>query len=473
MIGVLTRFVGELREVGIPVSMVESIDAAKAVEHVPLEDREALRHSLAACLVKNAHHLDAFDTAFDAFFAVRVGGGGKPEGFPATAGPAAEAGGASGGEVDVASLVEGLLEALSAGEWGTVQLIARQSVGFLAGMQPGRPVGGRYYLYRVLSRLGVEGLLDRLMVGHPGATGLDRRLLENEYRMRIGRFEDAVREEIQRRLVEYRGPETVAKTTRRTLLEDIDLVHAGRADIERMERVIQPLARKLASRLAQRRRHLRRGRLDVRATVRHSLSTGGSLAEPHFRAPRISKPEIVLLCDISGSVAAFANFTMQLTYAMSSQFSKVRAFAFIDGVDEVTGFFAPGVDFHESIVRINREADVVHFDGHSDYGNVFERFWEHYSESLTPRSNLIITGDARTNYRPAAADVLTEMADRVRAVYWLNPEQERFWGTGDSVMPEYRDLCDGVFEVRTLRQLELFIEELAVASAVHSTRVKI
>lgn len=472
MIGVLTRFVGELRQVGIPVSMVESIDAAEAVEHVPLEDREALRHSLAACLVKNAHHLDAFDTAFDAFFAVKVGDVDPLQVPPEDAPPSSQTGG-PGGEVDIEGMVEGLLGALEAGEWSNVRLIARQSVGLLGGLQPGRPVGGRYYLYRVLSRLGVEDFLNRLMADHSESSGIDRRLMEAEYRQRIGRFENAVREEIQRRLVEDRGPEAVAQTTRRTLLEDIDLAHAGRADIERMERVIQPLARKLASRLAQRRRHLRRGRLDVRATVRHSLSTGGSLAEPRFRAPRISKPEIVLLCDVSGSVAAFAHFTMQLTYAMSSQFSKVRAFAFVDGVDDVTKLFAPGVDFHESIVRLRREANVVHFDGHSDYGNVFELFWERYGESLTPRSNLIVTGDARTNYRPAGAGVLAQMTDRARAVYWLNPEPKRFWDTGDSVMTEYLDLCDGVFEVRTLRQLELFIEELTVASAAHTTRVKI
>ncbi len=67
MIGVLTRFVGELRQVGIPVSMVEAIDAARAIEQVSMEDRQALRHSLAACLVKNSHHLAAFDTAFDVF----------------------------------------------------------------------------------------------------------------------------------------------------------------------------------------------------------------------------------------------------------------------------------------------------------------------------------------------------------------------------------------------------------------------
>jgi len=471
MISILTGFVTELRAVGIPVSMVEAIDAAGAIEYVPLADRQALRHSLAACLVKNAHHMEAFDAAFDVFFSPQPP---LVEAADEGAEESEGAGGGSGvGDVHLESLIAGLMGALAAADYATLQVIARQAVGLFAGIQPGRPVGGRYYVYRVLSRLGADTLPDRLMEGHDDASGLERTLLTDEYRARIARFEAMVEDEIRRRLVADRGREAVAKTTRRQLLEDIDLAHAPRAEIARMERVIQPLARKLAARLAHRRRHLRKGRLDIRKTVRHSLSTGGLLADPQFKAPRVAKPDIVLLCDISGSVATFAHFTMQLMYAMSSQFSRVRAFAFIDGVDEVTGYFAPGVDFHDSIERISREAAVVHFDGHSDYGNVFEQFIERYAGAITPRTSVIVTGDGRNNYRPAQRELLAAIARSARAVYWLNPEPVRFWDTGDSVMREYAPSCDGVFEVRTLRQLEAFVEELAMAAATHKTTVKV
>ena len=473
MISILTGFVSELRQVGIPVSMVEAIDAAAAIEHVPLIDRSALRYALAACLVKNAHHLDAFDAAFDVFFAhAPPPTESVDEDADAAAGEGV-GGGTGAGDVDVEQIMAGLVGALSDPDYAALGALARRVVGSLAGIQPGRPVGGRYYLYRVLSRLGAEGLPARLMANHPDAEGLERTLLADEYRSRIDRFEAMVEDEIRRRLVADRGREAVAKTTRRQLLEDIDLAHAPRAEIARMEKVIQPLARKLAARLAQRRRHLRKGRLDIRRTVRRSLSTGGLLADPQFKAPRIAKPDIVLLCDISGSVATFAHFTMQLLYAMSAQFSRVRAFAFVDGVDEVTGYFAPGVDFHESIGRISREARVVDFDGHSDYGNVLDRFTEKYAEAITPRTTVIVTGDGRNNYRPARGELLAGVARSARAVYWLNPEPTRFWDTGDSVMREYAPSCDGLFEVRTLRHLEAFVEELAMAAATHSTAVKV
>ncbi|MDH3606996.1 MAG: VWA domain-containing protein [Acidimicrobiia bacterium] len=470
MIATLTSFVSELRQVGIPVSMVEAIDAAAAVEHVGLEDREALRHSLAACLVKNAHHLEAFDGAFDVFFSPLPPPG---ETLETTEGASVGDGGAGGGEADLDQIVAGLLGALGRSDHDSMRAIARQLVGRLAGIQPGRPVGGRYYLYRILSRLGAERLLERLLAEHPEATGLDRRLLEDEYRSRMEAFESMLQDEIRRRLVADRGREAVARTTRTQLLEDLNLSTASRAEIARMEQVIQPLARKLAARLAHRRRHLRKGRLDIRRTVRQSLSTGGLLADPQFKAPRVSKPDIVLLCDISGSVATFAHFTMQVMYAMASQFSRVRAFAFVDGVDEVTGFFTPGVDFHEAIVRLGREADVVAFDGHSDYGNVLEQFADRYGAAITPRTTLIVTGDGRTNYRPGRAPVLAELAQTARAVYWLNPEPRRFWDTGDSVMGEYAPSCNGVHEVQTLRQLETFVEGLAMAAQTHRTIVKV
>jgi uncharacterized protein with von Willebrand factor type A (vWA) domain len=471
MISLLTGFVAELREIGIPVSMVEAIDAAEALGHVPLADREALRHSLAACLVKNEHHLPAFDAAFDVYFSS------LPPAAPPVRDDVVEPGeapaGPGAGAADIDQLVSALLAALRAADSPALRAIARQAVGLLAGVQPGRPVGGRYYLYRVLSRLGGDSLTARLMEPAAGADELERRLLLDEYRARIATFETMVEDEIRRLLVADRGREAVARTTRPRLLEDVDVAHAPRAEIAQMERIIQPLARKLAARLAHRRRHLRRGRLDIRNTVRHSLSTGGLLADPRFKAPRLAKPDIVLLCDISGSVATFAHFTMQLMYAMASQFSRVRAFAFVDGVDEVTGFFAPGVDFHDAISRLSREADVVHFDGHSDYGNVLAQFVDRFPDAVTPRTSVIFTGDARTNYRPARDDLLRAIADRARGIYWLNPEPFRFWDTGDSVMGSYAPGCTGVFEVRTLRQLEQFVEELAMAAASHTTSVKV
>jgi hypothetical protein len=250
----------------------------------------------------------------------------------------------------------------------------------------------------------------------------------------------------------------LARSLRAKLPEDVEFMHASREEMAALQRAIGPLARALAARLAMRRRRYSRGHLDFRATVRHSLSYGGVPAEPKFRRPHPSKPEIMVVADISGSVASFARFTLQLVYALASQFSRVRSFVFIDGIDEVTRFFEAPVDLGEAVHRINTEADVVWVDGHSDYGHAFEVFHQRYGDEVTPKTSVIVLGDARNNYHATQAWVLADLAKRARHLYWLDPEPRAYWDTGDSVVSEYARYCDGVYECRNLRQLERFVE---------------
>ncbi|HSJ29761.1 MAG TPA: VWA domain-containing protein [Acidimicrobiia bacterium] len=468
MLGLLSAFVQELRQVGVPVSMVESIDAMEAVRHIELGDRVALKETLRATLVKNARHEPAFETAFEVFFASRRPDLADPEG-PDDRGepgsPADRARRGSGGAMDLDQLIDALYEAMRNQDFSALRSAARQAVDDLAGIEPGRPVGGTYYLYRTLRQLDVDDLTSRLidaMLAEEGEVDdLTRRLVEEEAALRIERMREEIKEEIRRRLVEDRGHEAVARTLRQPLVEEIDLMHATRTDLRNLEQVIEPLTRKLAARLAQRRRQAGRGRLDFRKTMRASLATGGVPIEPKFRHVRPHRPELFLLCDVSGSMATFARFTLQFTYAMGTQFSKLRAFVFVDAVDEVTDHLKPGIDFKDALLRITTEADVVWLDGHSDYGHALEQFTSKYGRELTPRSTVIIAGDARNNYRDARERHLAEIADSCQALYWLNPEPKAYWDSGDSVMSRYAKYCDEVFEVRNLRQLETFVERVA------------
>ncbi|EQD49679.1 VWA containing CoxE family protein, partial [mine drainage metagenome] len=171
-------------------------------------------------------------------------------------------------------------------------------------MEPGRPVGGTYYLYRTLRNLDLDGVLARLLdqAGHGvdgdrGMTPLEERLLADEYRTRIDELRRAVEGEIRRRLVMDRGAEALARSIRKPLPEDIDVMHATREELTALHLALHPLSRKLAVRLARKRRHRHRGPLDFRATVRRSLSTGGVPVEPRFRHPRPAKPEIFVIAD--------------------------------------------------------------------------------------------------------------------------------------------------------------------------------
>ncbi len=473
MIDLLAGFIQELRSAGLPVSLTENLDAMEALRHIPLEDREAFKYALGATLVKNNSHWKTFETVFEVYFSLRgpqyeIGEATEEDWLVAEMvnemlGRAEGGGGMEG--LSAEELAEMLYRALQEADEAVMQAIARHAVQRFSGMEPGRPVGGTYYLYRTLRNLDLEGVLEKLLAQAQDASGglteLEQRLVRDEYEARIDRLRKEVEAEIRRRLVADRGAEAMAKTLRRPLPEEVDFMHASREELAMLRRAIHPLTRRLAVRLARKRRHGRKGPLDFRNTVRHSLSYGGVPAEPKFKYPRPAKPEILVIADISGSVAAFARFTLQFVYAMSTQFSKVRSFVFIDGIDEVTRFFEGVDDVMEAVHRVNTEADVIWMDGHSDYGHALGTFWDRWGGDITKKSTVILLGDARNNYHASGAWVVKEIEQRARHVYWLNPEPRAYWDTGDSIVSEYGAHCDGVFECRNLRQLERFVEELA------------
>ena len=472
----LEGFVMDLRSAGLPVSLSENIDAARAVRHIPLEDRTAFKYALAATLVKNNAHWRTFETLFEVYFSLRgheyaldgdadqLADSDSDDDSEAIPGQGGEGGGGDG--LTPEELAELLFQALMKGDDALMRALSKQAVKRYAGMEPGRPVGGTYYLYRTLRNLDLDSMLERMMEqaredAPQQLTPLEERLEHDEFDHRIEQLKKEIEAEIRRRLVADRGAEAMAKTLRKPLPEDVDFMHASREEMANLRRAIYPLTRKLAVRLARKRRHGRKGPLDFRNTVRHSLSYGGVPAEPKFRFPKPSKPEIIVIADISGSVAAFARFTLHLVYAISGQFSKVRAFVFIDGLDEVTRFFEGVDDIGEAVHRVNTEADVVWVDGHSDYGHAFEVFWETYGKDVNSKSTVLILGDARNNYHASQSWIIKEIEHRARKLFWLNPEPKAYWDTGDSIVGEYGAHCDGVFEVRNLRQLEKFVDNLA------------
>lgn len=477
MLDVLSGFVEELRASGLPVSVTETVDAADALSVIPLDDVSALRACLSTTLVKSADHEAAFDRVFDLFFSLRTQARpGEGEISIEAELPGLEEvfvpGRISGDRraIDPKELRNRVREALSSGDERQLADTAQLAVELYGAVESSRPVGVAYYLQKTLRGLDLESILKELLANSLTDAGFGERIVndqlhENLVRSELGRHADALREEIRREiarlLVNERGAGAVAKSMRRPLVEDLDFMHASADDLVAMRKAIYPLARILASRLAHRRRHRRRGPLDVRATIRRSLSSGGVPVEPRFKNPHPGRPEIYVLADVSGSVSAFARFTVHLVYAISEQFSNVRCAVFIDGVDEVTGIFQRASSIEEAIAEVGEKADVVDAHGHSNYGNAFRLFAERYGQSLTKKTNLIILGDARGNYHSGEAEVLQTLRRRSHRVFWLNPEPRSYWGTGDSIIGEYAAHCDGVFECRTLRQLKDFVDYLS------------
>ncbi|MCL2583159.1 MAG: VWA domain-containing protein [Streptosporangiales bacterium] len=454
----LAAFIAELRAVGLPVSVAEHADAMAAVLAMPLTGRAALKTTLAATLVKNADHYRAFDVVFDIFFSdKRIGPedlAGSPEdpsrdGAPAAGEGDGEGGGGGGGggsgdpgviaalgDDDLSDLVS---RAAVAGDRLLLRAALAEAVTRYADFEPGRRVAGVYYLSQTMRGLGLDGRLEPAQ---------------------IEGVRTQAEAEIRRRLIADRGAEAVASTLRAPLPEDADLLSISPEQLAETRQAVAVLGRKLASRLARKRRHHQRSALDFRRTIRASLANGGVPADLYFRKPRPAKPEIMLLVDVSSSVSTFAAFTLQLAYTIRSQFSKVRTFAFTDGIEEITAILENAADVPEAARHINGAHGFVRLDGHSDYGMALTRFWDRWGPEVTSRTSVIILGDARNNYHASRAGVLDAVREQARHLYWLNPEQARAWDTGDSIAAEYGQHCDRMTECRNLRQLKEFAEAL-------------
>lgn len=450
------EFIDALRRAGLPVSMTEDLDAIAALSLVPLDDRDTVREAYAATLVKRHLQRPAFDALFEAYFPRRVGDGAR--GLPT---PGGELDKPVGDNLDVLETVRRRIErALRDSDLDDQLLrqLAAEAVGRF-GQDPSRTDGPpSWSMYETLQRLDVQGLvnglIDRLL-----SDGTDPDAADALAQRRMSRFIEAVSDDIDRRKTERQTPERRATETVRPVLDKLAFSAARHADIVAMRREIFPLARRLATRLARERRALGGGPLHFRRTIRAAMGTGGVPLTTHHRPKRPHRPELVVLCDISGSVADFAQFTLMFVFALREVFHGLRAFTFVDSITEVTDRFLPGADAAGVMAELAGSTREALLAGRSDYGRVFERFAAEHPGALGPKTTLLVLGDARSNYSALGEATLANMVGKVKHAFWLNPEPRQDWGIGDSAAHQYAQLIEMV-ECRNLEQLSAFVHDL-------------
>jgi uncharacterized protein len=462
----LTALVDELRTIGVPVSVGEHLDAARALASIPLADTEVVRSTLQCALVKRAEHVDAFNVLFDLHFA----------------GTGTSAPGPFAGMSDD-ELAAALRAAIESGDPAVLRQLADEYVRRYAALEPGAPVAGVFAMIAASDAANLDAIRDALLAAGDGAgagtgdggggggggsgggrdSGADAirdRLSRAGADRAVDRFRAELQAAIRRALVADRGPRAVSKTIRVRLAEDVDIATASAAEHEAMVASIGPLAHQLSKILAQ--QEFRKRRLSVRRTLHLAMGTGGVPFRIGTEQAPPPKPEIVVLCDVSGSVATFSRFTLNLLIALDSRLSRLRAFSFVDGLSEITELVSEARSAGRQLSQAEAARGAVRWTGSSDYGHVLRDFAHDYSRQFSRRTVVMVVGDARTNYLDPATGALAEVADRVGKLYWLNPEPRRYWNQGDSVMARYAPLCDQVRECSTLRQIASFVQSLAV-----------
>jgi uncharacterized protein with von Willebrand factor type A (vWA) domain len=443
----LHRFFRAARGAGVRLSPAESIDAMRAVAEVGFSDRGILRDTLLLTLAKTEDEKKALGDCFDLFFSI-------PE--PSQASPANEnAGEEKQPEAEAAEGTDGpateslgpLAEMLLSQDRAEIAAAIASASG-AASLTDIRYFTQRgLFSTRVLDAMGIARLrddLDNLAVSNPA---LAERLAALTQGLR-----DSVRDAVSQALLLYGREE--AENLRNEILRSVPLSRIEPRQVEQMRALIRQIARRLRERYSKPRKRQRRGHLDVRRTIRRNVAWGSVPFLTAWKRRRRDRPRIVAICDVSGSVARVSDFFLLLIHSLHEVVSDVRSFAFSGHLVEVSDILeskAPAEAMQEIMSRAG---------GSSDYGSSFADFEKRWMNSLTPKTTVIVLGDARSNNLDPRADILRRIAERSKRLVWLNPEGRMAWGWGDSEMPRYSTFCSVVRQCATAQQLERAVSDI-------------
>jgi len=443
----LLRFFAAARGAGVRISPAESIDAVQAVKVVGYADRQTLRDTLGLVLAKTPEEKRALAECFDLYFQRDAAARSDQPDDTTRDATAEQTGFGSGGTLG-GMLLEGDAAGLAA---------AMEEAGKSAGVQNIRFFTQKnLYARRVLDRMGLRELEHDI-------TGLRREetpaglMLARRLETGVEALRGQVRDFVERNLLLFARGEN--EEFREELLKSTRLSNVERRDHERLRVLVRAMAKKLAARYAKPRRRRLRGQLDVRRTVRRNMGWSGVPFITVWKEKRIEKPRVMVLCDVSGSVAAMAQFLLMFLYALNEVLADIRSFAFAGSLIEVSEILE-----HQPIEAASAKIlEIIGF-GSSNYGNALADFEDGWMAFVDRRTTVLILGDARGNRTEPRVDILQRLSSRAKRVIWLNPEYRAAWGTGDSDMFRYAPHCQMVRVCSTLRDLERVVTDLLEVS---------
>ena len=448
----LRRFLQVARGAGLRVSAAEGIDAARAVDLIGFSDRIILKDTLGLVLAKTVDEKSLYDETFDLYFQRdEFSDVNDSEMNPAPEAQDMRPWTPDGGEVGSPD-GQSLSEMLENDERAALA-IAMEIAAHGAGIEKIRYLTQKNrYVREILMRMGLRDVQQEiealLSSGIPEATARAQRLEE-----RVERLWDSARDFVERSLLLFARGET--EQLRERLLKSARLANLDRTQLDRMRVLVRRMAQRLATRYARTRRRRQRGQLDVRRTLRRNMGWGGIPFITAWKQKRIEKARVMVLCDVSGSVAWVSQFLLMFLYALTEVLSDIRSFAYSGSLMEVSDILE-----HQPIDdAITRIMALMGF-GSSNYGNALADFEQGWMKDVTNKTTVIILGDARGNGTDPRVDILEHLSRRARRIIWLNPEFRSSWGTGDSDIYRYAPYCSLVRVCSTLNDMDRVITDL-------------
>ena len=471
----LVDFIAGLRAAGVRVSIAESSDAFRAVEHIGVMDRGTFRSALRTTLVKEASDLPMFEQLFTLFFA-----SGEPplinpqeqlspeqramlaDALRALLSQMQRNEGRPGGQPsDQPSQLGQLLQLLR-------HLLSGQALSQdaleQAGQQTGlasasHPAQQPWLRERMLQAMGWEELGDLLeqLWEELAKAGMSQGAIE-ELQAMVQANQEALAEQVGQHAGASIARQMADQPPRRP---GPDLMHRPFRDLSQSEAdelrtQVRRLAAQLRSRAALRHKRAKSGVLDAKHTIRANLRYGGVPLDLRYKQRHL-KPKLALICDISTSVRHCAEFMLHLIYELQDQVAKARSFAFISDIEEVSQEFA---DYQPEVAVGQVLTRMPPGFYNTDLGHSLRSFCHNYLDAVDHRTTVIFLGDGRNNFNDPRLDLVQTIKRRARRIIWLNPESPRLWGTGDSDALEYVPLCDAAYQVSNLSQLTDAVDRL-------------
>ncbi len=445
----IAQFVRSLRRSDVRVSPAETLDALRIAAFVGVRDPRRLRAALSMALAKSVADKARFDACYDRFFAFDAFNATQTRSHlvaPPDADPTGHAGNVGSSSLagllireDKAVLSTRLARAAVAAQIDSMQALRDKS-------------GMVQTLLQSLDIASLDAVIERTASGDAGDRDTAQWL-----RGARARLQREIRDyvEAQYRVhVDASGRRGVLAAALQARLTSIQPAY-----YDDVAEVVRRIAAKLTRQHRRRRLRARRGMLDLRRTLRRNLAYDGALFDLQWRRTKVQKPKVFAVCDVSGSVARMARFTLLLLYSLNELLPNVRTFAFSSQLGEVTALFEAS-----PIERAIEEALFLWGKGTTDYARAFSDLRGLCLKDIDRRSTVIIVGDARNNYFDPRPQLLAEISRRAKQVLWLNPEARDQWRTGDSEMARFAPFCFRVDPCNSLQDLERFADQLLLSN---------
>ena len=436
----VVRFIHLLRHAGIRIGSGEVIDALNALTLLDLTDRQAVRAALKATLVKRPGEQQVFDKAFDIFFA-------PPEHAEQRHAEYQKR------QDDRRQMLDEATEELSF-QGTSLDLSDKEKT-----------------VYASIPEKDREKLLDYINKTADGKNVEQhfKPLLESVVKGSLSYWRKSMRDELDLSDAPQTGDEEMDAMVEGvgssgeggfgSLLEE-DMQNIADKDLPRARAMIRKLARQMVARITRRYRQSKRHKqLDLRKSIRHNIRFGGTMFRLRYRSRRIQKPRLVLLCDVSGSMARYVSFVLQFIYGINSVVGSIESFVFSEDLERVTGYFRNGSDFTATMLEVmNRSSE---WGRGTNLGAALKTLHLNYPDVLTGQSYILVVSDTKTMALDEAVQELTKIKRKVKDVVWLNTLPEQDWEHSKSVHAMQRVVK--MYPCNTLSDLEKVMRQKIIA----------